>query len=146
MVRWSLILNSGSKKSNPAQENRTSIYNSRTCAMRRPLRPGAKRQLQLRCGAAPFLGSFSRCSSCAMRSSSAPWRSLQCCFPSTRVNNAPCAANWRRGAAYSLKGLPLSSQMRHAQPCGAMAQTSGEMSLKKRQHCAMRSLLRPGAV
>ncbi|PNX57256.1 hypothetical protein L195_g058601, partial [Trifolium pratense] len=80
-----------------------------------------------------------------MRSYSAPWRSIQWSSPSTRLNNAPCAANWRHGAAYSLKGLLLSSQMRHAQPCGAMAQPSGEMSLKKRQHCAMRNLLRPGA-
>ncbi|PNX63326.1 hypothetical protein L195_g061571 [Trifolium pratense] len=105
-----------------------------------------------------------------MRSSSAPWRSSQRWNLPNQGSIAPCAAILRHGAGTSGIHSQERPTMRHAQPSGAMAQPTvkntyskahncamrsqlapwrslqGKLSLKRDQHCAMRNLLRPGAV
>ncbi|PNX62041.1 hypothetical protein L195_g052768, partial [Trifolium pratense] len=65
-----------------------------------------------------------RCSSCAMRSSSAPWRSLQGSNLPFQALIAPYATSLRHGADPREKFFPNHSSLRHAQSCGAMAQVS----------------------
>ncbi|PNX59488.1 hypothetical protein L195_g059714 [Trifolium pratense] len=58
----------------------------------------------------------------AMRSSSAPWRGLQCLGLPKQGYIAPCAAILRLGAGSSGIHHQENPTMRHAQPSGAMAQ------------------------
>ncbi|PNX59382.1 hypothetical protein L195_g059662 [Trifolium pratense] len=115
------------QKVKPAQQNRTGIYNKRSCARRRPLRPGAKRQLQLRCGAGLL-----RCGAASRSRNHLPG-----------VHHAPCAALLRRGAAHRVGIFLNNALLRHAQlPC-ALAQVLVKLTIKKGQQCAMRSLVAP---